>query len=394
MKTFPQQSDPSKEGRYSVSKWLKYHVLLDEEELKGLIENLPSFRYYKTGQVLPIEESTGSSSEFLDKYRLYIRDLIHPSFSKQDLTCVWSVSSEALYSIKVKENKVILRPKQPVLQIQNHQFLYSSLDRSFRSMINSLDSIPFGIEISYPQIFEDPHSHEFIKVRSHNGFENNRLFSQLSHWIRHHTVPMCVILDHQSHHLPIRIGKKVLSWVHLIPSLENQPFKISLASSVHGLCNALRDLFVKQKKTLILAESCTGGYLAHLLTSIAGSSSYFLGSLVVYRAETKKRVSNIEESLLSTYGEVSKETTAALMKSLFNQVDADYALSVTGYLSSTPSSLESSEIDIWVSIGHRGGREKVWPVKVKGGRNQMKEESAFAIMKALYDFFREEEGLL
>jgi len=83
-------------------------------------------------------------------------------------------------------------------------------------------------------------------------------------------------------------------------------------------------------KTLSLAESCTGGQLGQLITSVPGSSAYFVGSLVAYANEIKVERLGVEEQILEQHGAVSEECAVAMARGARRLFETDYALSVTG----------------------------------------------------------------
>ncbi len=85
--------------------------------------------------------------------------------------------------------------------------------------------------------------------------------------------------------------------------------------------------------TLGLAESCTGGYLAHLITQVQGASQYFKGSIVCYQNEIKERILGVEKGIIEQYGVVSEETATAMAKSALTALNCDNSLSITGLLS-------------------------------------------------------------
>ncbi|TNE78664.1 MAG: competence/damage-inducible protein A [Bacteroidetes bacterium] len=78
------------------------------------------------------------------------------------------------------------------------------------------------------------------------------------------------------------------------------------------------------------AESCTGGYMAHLITSVAGSSAYFMGSVVSYSNEVKMQELGVQESTLTSYGAVSKETVLEMAEGLRKKLGLDYAIASSG----------------------------------------------------------------
>lgn len=89
-------------------------------------------------------------------------------------------------------------------------------------------------------------------------------------------------------------------------------------------------LLVAQGKTLAFAESCTGGLAASLITDIAGSSVYFLGSAVTYSYEAKEQVLGVAHETLLAHGAVSTETASEMARGARRLFGSDLAVSVTG----------------------------------------------------------------
>lgn len=89
----------------------------------------------------------------------------------------------------------------------------------------------------------------------------------------------------------------------------------------------------KLGKTVSLAESCTGGYIAHLVTQVQGSSDYFKGAVVPYRSELKHKILGVSEANLEKYSAISEEVAIELASSTAKLFESDYSLSVTGQLS-------------------------------------------------------------
>ncbi len=84
------------------------------------------------------------------------------------------------------------------------------------------------------------------------------------------------------------------------------------------------------KKTLALAESCTGGLIAKMITDVPGSSRYFVGGWVTYSNELKISELGVEKELIERYGAVSGEVAAAMAAGARQKAAADYAIAVTG----------------------------------------------------------------
>lgn len=96
------------------------------------------------------------------------------------------------------------------------------------------------------------------------------------------------------------------------------------------LAEAVGSLLRSRKATVALAESCTGGLMAHWLTGIAGSSDYFLFSAVAYANQAKTAVLGVPEETLNRYGAVSEETAAAMAEGARRVARAQWGLSTTG----------------------------------------------------------------
>ncbi|HDL00675.1 MAG TPA: competence/damage-inducible protein A [candidate division Zixibacteria bacterium] len=83
-------------------------------------------------------------------------------------------------------------------------------------------------------------------------------------------------------------------------------------------------------KTLATAESCTGGYLGSIITSIPGSSAWFIGSIVSYANSVKINQLHVDKNIIEQHGAVSQECAEAMADGCRKQLDADFALSITG----------------------------------------------------------------
>lgn len=97
--------------------------------------------------------------------------------------------------------------------------------------------------------------------------------------------------------------------------------------------HVLGKLFTGRELTLGLAESCTGGYIAHRLTQIMGSAQYFMGSIVCYQISVKQDVLNIPANVIEKHGVVSEEVASELARGARRTLKSDIGFGVTGLLS-------------------------------------------------------------
>ena len=98
----------------------------------------------------------------------------------------------------------------------------------------------------------------------------------------------------------------------------------------HPLASKLGRLLTVRGLTLALAESCTGGLVGSLITDVAGSSDYFLGSAVTYANSAKQNLLGVRPETLLAHGAVSVETAAEMAQGARRIFGADIAASVTG----------------------------------------------------------------
>lgn len=110
-------------------------------------------------------------------------------------------------------------------------------------------------------------------------------------------------------------------------------------------------LLKKNGKTLGTAESCTGGYISHLITSVPGSSEYFKGSVVCYSNEIKEDVLHVEPLTLKNYGAVSKETASQMVKGALKALKTDYVVVTTGIMGPDGGTPEKPTGTVWVGVG-------------------------------------------
>ena len=110
---------------------------------------------------------------------------------------------------------------------------------------------------------------------------------------------------------------------------------------------------LRQKgKTVSTAESCTGGYIAHLITSVAGSSDYFKGSVVSYDNSIKENILRVGNDILSTVGAVSEETVKQMLTGVLKVMQTDYAVAVSGIMGPGGGSPEKPVGMVWIAVGN------------------------------------------
>ena len=112
----------------------------------------------------------------------------------------------------------------------------------------------------------------------------------------------------------------------------------------------LHDLLISKNLTISTAESCTGGELSHLITSVSGSSNYFLGGICTYQTQKKSEILGVSEDLIKEKTVVSEEIAQAMSLGCQKLFKTDIALSTTGVAGPNSDEFESEIGTVFYSI--------------------------------------------
>lgn len=216
---------------YHASKWLSVATLIDINEMRSLFDYLGNFHLYSIGTVIGRDKSVLPHSTFLSCYEDYIHtikkgQIPEDSFYRPFFASAMTVSNDHVYSLHVSSDSQIIRVSKPVIQMQAHNLDYSMADGKFHPMVFGKDSILWGIQFSYPQLYEDPDTHEVHKVIDSPQFPNTNLFRSLQKWIRENTVPTPFIVNDQVVNVPMRLGKQCFSWINQHPQFAKKGLKV------------------------------------------------------------------------------------------------------------------------------------------------------------------------
>jgi nicotinamide-nucleotide amidase len=120
-----------------------------------------------------------------------------------------------------------------------------------------------------------------------------------------------------------------------------------------GLEVVIGNLLKTNGKTMATAESCTGGYIAHLITSVAGSSAYYKGSVVSYDNEIKETILGVKHETLLTTGAVSEETVKQMVKGAIERLNVDFAIATSGIMGPGGGTAEKPVGLVWIAAGNK-----------------------------------------
>ena len=217
------------ETRFSVSKWLKHQVLLDMTEMEEFCQHLSPFYFFNVSEITSLPDLELPLEKFLKSYQEYI-DILKAGRVPLDrqiqrhLSCALTADSEALYAQAVQPEKYMAKPVKPVIQMQQHRFFPSKTAGTINPMVMSHESIHWGIQVAYPQIFFD--GALYSKVSDEKLFPNTALFTKLVKWLRSQTVPTTFLWDDLKISTPLRLGKQCFSWIHNHAQLKEQGITI------------------------------------------------------------------------------------------------------------------------------------------------------------------------
>lgn len=153
---------------------------------------------------------------------------------------------------------------------------------------------------------------------------------------------------------------------------------------------AVLNLMKQRGLTLSTAESCTGGYIAHLITQHPGCSSVYWGGVVAYAYELKESILGVKESTLSTFGAVSEQTVTEMAEGAIKNFKTDYSIAVSGIAGPDGGTEDKPVGTVWIAVSSKNKTvAKVFNFSNK--RIQNIERSAASALMMLLNLLKEDE---
>ena len=148
------------------------------------------------------------------------------------------------------------------------------------------------------------------------------------------------------------------------------------------IINQVHKSLLKNKKTVSVAESCTGGLLSTYLTQVSGSSRYFIAGVVAYSNEIKERALKIPPSIIARKGAVSREVASIMAKQIRKIAKTDFGIGITGIAGptgATPQKRVGTVFIAFVSKNKRICNKFIF----KGKRAAVREKAALKALELL-----------
>ncbi len=144
----------------------------------------------------------------------------------------------------------------------------------------------------------------------------------------------------------------------------------------------------KRGWTISVAESCTGGQICDRITNVPGSSEYFLGGMVTYSNESKRRHLGVPKKEIERFGAVSPQVAKRMAIGVRERFEATFGLSTTGIAGPSGGTLEKPVGLVYIGLA-KGRRVSIVKLNLKGSRKRIKSQSTHLALRALFQFIKE-----
>ncbi len=160
--------------------------------------------------------------------------------------------------------------------------------------------------------------------------------------------------------------------------------------AIEVISRELNRVLYDAEKTVSTAESCTGGGIAAALTSVVGSSAYFMGGLVAYSPDVKEQYLGVDEKTITECGVVSEEVVKQMVQGACCMFSTDYAVATSGVAGPTGGTDETPVGTIWIAAGDKERAITLCLTEDKG-RTRNVENAKLEALRLLLAFIEEDK---
>ncbi|KAB7763869.1 MULTISPECIES: CinA family protein [Xanthomonas] len=146
---------------------------------------------------------------------------------------------------------------------------------------------------------------------------------------------------------------------------------------------ALSDRLRTARERLVTAESCSGGWIAKVMTDVAGSSAWFDCGIVAYSYEAKQALLGVRPQTLEHHGAVSRETVIEMVSGALVNSGASVAVAVTGIAGPGGGSADKPVGSVWLGWKRRGGYASAQLFQFPGDRDAVRRQTVAAALRGL-----------
>jgi len=148
-----------------------------------------------------------------------------------------------------------------------------------------------------------------------------------------------------------------------------------MESDLNALATQLHYLLIKNKLVVSTAESCTGGWVAKILTDIPGSSASFERGFVTYSNDAKHDMLGVNPHTLESYGAVSEQTVTEMAQGALNNSQASIAMAVSGIAGPSGGSVDKPVGTVWFAWSKEGQATRTQLLHFEGDRESVRHQS-------------------
>jgi len=149
---------------------------------------------------------------------------------------------------------------------------------------------------------------------------------------------------------------------------------------LHDAAQAVADLLIARRQSMVTAESCTGGWIAKALTDIPGSSAWFECGVVAYSYEAKEALLGVHPKTLERTGAVSEETAIEMVSGALARYGASIAVAVTGVAGPGGGTPDKPVGTVWIGWKRRGGYARAELFHFDGDRDSVRRQTVAAAL--------------
>ena len=219
----------NKEGAFKTSKHQRVQVFLSKDEFLDLLESLGEFYIVEHSKVLSCNAKTLSNEELISRYQKYLDAIYKEEVSRDvlmSLSLAISGDCSSFYKIELPDQRCMVKQKMPALLLQPFSFHFDRENQEVFTGVHTEERIYFGVEISYPTIFQEPHSLETRFLLKEKDNQNTKIYKELTRRIRKMTVPTQLQINEKKKAFSFKIGVKQLLFAAKHPKLKKENLKL------------------------------------------------------------------------------------------------------------------------------------------------------------------------
>jgi nicotinamide-nucleotide amidase len=154
-------------------------------------------------------------------------------------------------------------------------------------------------------------------------------------------------------------------------------------ATLRALAESVGEMLRERRQVLATGESCTGGWIAKLLTDIAGSSGWFEGAAVTYGNDAKQALLGVGAGTLKRHGAVSRNTALEMVQGVVAGFGASVAVAVTGIAGPAGGTAKKPVGTVWIAWQRRGGQARAEEFHFPGDRDAVRRRAVAAALRGI-----------